>query len=106
MMDYVNKNGLAEPIYSNDSGIIWFYNNLYWRYKNNINSNVFGLPDNEINARGKVARKSISVNGGTVILLNWPKIPQNSPVWDIISSCSLDKNFYSRNLVLGQVFVC
>ncbi len=102
MLDYVNKNNLLYPIYTNDQGIQWYFERDYL-WQNKITQ---GFGDNEIGSDTSKARERIKTEGGTILLLHWPPLPDKSPAWDIVKWCKINKQFYSKKVLAGEVYVC
>ncbi len=42
----------------------------------------------------------------TVMLFNFPKIPEDEPIWQYLNSCKLEKTFYDKGQETGYVYVC
>jgi hypothetical protein len=106
MLDYFKENNLNYPVYSNNEAILFYLNNSYW-LSNTQQSNVRGLDDYEqdySDIHESVVR--LKKTNGTILLLNWPYIPERSPALDVASNCELDKVFYSKNYKMGMVYVC
>jgi hypothetical protein len=106
MLKYVNDNNLPYPIYTNDEGIEWYIDNKYREFT----GNTFGIPDNEFNdgvdESVSLNLKSINDNGGTIILLHWPPLPKNSRAWDVVKECTIGKEFYSKKVLIGEIYSC
>ena len=102
MMDYVYDNDYPMPLYSNDQGIQWYFDNDYWH---NYEKTV-GFGDNEVGSYPQKAVDSITARGGTMILLHWPPLPAESPAYEVIALCTLDKQFYDKGVLLGEVYTC
>jgi len=102
MVDYVKSSDLAYPIYSNDQGIEWYFHNKYlWNYEKTV-----GFGDNEVGSRSETAIKNINQRKGTILLLHWPPLPENSPAWEVVDLCKIKKQFYSKEILIGEVYIC
>lgn len=103
MINYVNENDLdLGTIYTNDQGIQWYFEHDYWQ-KNN---KTIGFGDNELNSESTLAIENIKSQGGTIILLNWPPLHEESPAWEVVEICELNKQFFSKERVMGEVYIC
>jgi 4-amino-4-deoxy-L-arabinose transferase-like glycosyltransferase len=103
MMDYVGENNLNYPIYTNDQGIQWYFDHDYWGEE--IQESI-GFADNEINSKPVKAVENIGSGGGTVVLLYWPPLPIESPAWEVVRLCDLEKQFYSNDILTGEIYTC
>jgi hypothetical protein len=103
MINYVKENNLDQgKIYTNDQGIQWYFEHDYW-HKNN---KTIGFGDNEISTKPTLTIKNINTWGGTIILLHWPPLPEDSPAWDVTKLCELNRQFHSKNILNGEVYTC
>lgn len=102
MINYVKDNHLSLPIYTNDQGIQWYFEHDYlWQ-----NKVTQGFADNEIGDNVKPVLHRISQEGGTIFLLHWPPLPENSPAWDVVKPCYLQQQFYDKGILVGEVYRC
>lgn len=107
MIDYFKENDLKYPIYTNDEGIMFYLDNSYIKQvRNNPYPNLIGLPDNELDDSSEYALERVKADGGTILLLNWPPIPEQSPAWDVIEQCELEKIFVSKRYEIGYIYNC
>lgn len=103
MIEYVNTHHLARPIHTNDQGIQWYFDPYYWGIDQ---GDTYGFDDNELGSYPKTAIETIQKRGGTIILLYWPPLPVNSPAFEVIKFCNLEKDFYSQQQLTGQIYRC
>jgi 4-amino-4-deoxy-L-arabinose transferase-like glycosyltransferase len=106
LVDYFSEQELSYPVYTNDEGIMFYLDNSYWDVIQRPNGLIIPLPDNELDVDITSVLGRVKNEGGTVLLLNWPQIPKNSLVWNIVSGCDIVKTFSSEDYILGQVFTC
>ena len=98
---YVERENLNFPIYSTDSGILWYFENDYWgKYKN-----VMGLSDYEKSNATKTI-KNIKNNKGTLLILHWPPTPKDSTLFEIKKMCKKEKENYYKNILIMQTLTC
>ena len=102
MINHVKENNLPYPIYTNDQGIQWYFEHDYL-WQNKITQ---GFGDNEIGSDNTIVLNHINKDDGTILLLHWPPLPEKSPAWEVVSLCKADKQFYSRNVLIGEVYRC
>ena len=67
----------------------WYYTGTYGEY---IDSNK--------------VKEGINNKGGTVFLLNYPILPETSPILDLVKDCKLEKSFSDKGINLGYVYKC
>jgi len=90
------------PFFSNDEGIMFMIDNDYWN-----SENVGGLPDYEIKyEKEKLNILRNKINNSTILILNWPEIPKESPIWKITKECKIIKEITSQNLKTGYIINC
>lgn len=106
MLLYTKDSALSAPFYSNDAGILWYLDHRQWKTRSDPTSLALGIPDAELGSRSVLVEKSISHRGGTVLLLHWPPLHPQSQAFETISSCTLSKQFYSKNVLIGEVYSC
>ena len=106
LVEYFYQNNLSYPVYSNDEGILFYLDYSYWASNRLVGSSIVSLPDNEfdVDISAKLAR--VQKDGGTVLLLNWPQIPDESQLWEVTSKCTLISSFYSNDYLIGSVYTC
>ena len=102
MMGYVQKHNLSYPIYTNDQGIQWYFENDYWHQ----DKWTHGFEDNEMGDFTREVTGLIDQERGTIILLRWPPLPDNSPAYQVIKKCNIGKIFSDRNVIIGEVYTC
>jgi hypothetical protein len=102
MIDFIIEKGLERPYYSTDSGLLWYFDNDRWGNK----GNALVVPDNEIGADISYVKSYLIENGGTLMIVNWPPLPEKSPVKELIGYCELEKEFYNKNYLVGEVYIC
>lgn len=101
VVDYFKEKKLPFPLFSNDEGILFDADHSYL-----LSNQVIGLADNELGASVKEQIKRIKKEGGTVLLLHWPPLPEESPAWEVVNYCRLEKQFYSKGVLVGEVYSC
>ncbi len=101
MIDYVRDNNIY-PIYTNDQGIQWYFEHDYL-WQNKITQ---GFGDNEIGSDNTLVLNRIQNEGGTILLLHWTPLPDNSPSWEVVKACKINKQFYSKNILIGEAYNC
>ena len=102
MIDFIIEKGLERPYYSTDSGLLWYFDNDRWGNK----GNALVVPDNEIGADISYVKSYLIENGGTLMIVNWPPLPEKSAVKELIGYCELEKEFYNKNYLVGEVYIC
>jgi len=106
LVDYFEESNLNYPVYSNDEGVLFYINNSYW-LSNKQQSNVMGLDDYEQDYEDVIETiVRLKKTNGTVLVLNWPPIPEKSPTWDVVVNCDLEKTFYSKDYKIAMVYSC
>ncbi len=106
LVEFFNEENLTYPVYTNDEGIEFYLDNNYWANTRTDDRNLIYLPDNELDMDISYAVSRVELDRGTILLLNWPKIPHNSPLWNVTEKCNLIKTLYSKNYELGYVYNC
>lgn len=108
MIDYTKDNNLSYPIYSNNMGILWIFDNNNWAAAhdiNNLTKKTYDLPDLEmVNISNEI--KTVQNQKGTIIFLNWPSMPKESPIYNITSLCNIKKEFYDKDILIGTIYNC
>lgn len=110
MIDYVQDN-LGYPVYTNDQGIQWYFEHDYW-HKYDLSCGMFdktvGFADNEVGVdpTSVVINENIKYRGGNIILLHWPPLPEDSQAWQVVGMCEINKKFYDKGILVGEVYVC
>lgn len=93
-----NENVLPDKVYTNNRALFFCLNKT--------GLNLFSYTE-ETNARTK---ELIDAGNLTVILFNFPKIPDSEPIWGYLenanSNCGLKTTFYSKGQETGYVWVC
>ena len=102
MMEYVDEMGLVGPYYTNDQGIEWYYDNMYW----GESYLTEGFGDNELGSDTTQVLNKIFLDEGTILLLHWPPLHHNSPAREVVDACLIKKNFYSKEILMGEVYTC
>jgi hypothetical protein len=106
LVDYFEESNLNYPVYSNDEGVLFYINNSYW-LSNKQQSNVMGLDDYEQDYEDVIETiVRLKKTNGTILILNWPPIPEKSPAWDVAVNCDLEKTFYSKDYKIARVYSC
>jgi len=105
MIKYFKENNLNYPLYSNNEGIMFELDNNYHAQNRTIFKSI-GIPDNELDAPTSFPEEMIEKNGGAILLLNWPPILKNSPIWEITKHCQEIKEFYSKGILIGKIYKC
>ncbi len=106
MLSYTKDSAFSAPFYSNDAGLLWYLDHRQWKTRSDPASSTLGIPDTELGSKSVLIEKSISRRGGTVLLLHWPPLHPQSQALETISSCKLSKRFYSKNVLIGEVYSC
>lgn len=109
MINYVFNEKLAYPIYTTDSGMMWYFNHQHWAESKKPDGNVLGIPDYETEEGDDVSEvtlRSIQRRGGTILLVNWPPIPEESHAWQIVKHCRLEREFFSKGQLVGAIYAC
>jgi len=106
LIDYFDENNLNYPVYSNDEGVLYYLNNSYWLSNKIPYGDVVGVPDNELDSNISNLVSKIDHDGGTALILNWPPIAKQSPVWEAVKDCRLDEKIYAKNYPIAYVYVC
>jgi hypothetical protein len=95
IIDYYKKHNLPEHIYTNIKSLHF--------YLNKTKSIKYFYPaDTEIG----VFNESITAKPSTILIVDFPKIPKKTRLWQIINNCKKMKIVYSKNIPTGYVFVC
>ena len=107
MLSEVKEKNLPYPIYVSDSGMMWYLNHEYWREKYDLtHSRVLGIPDNELGEDTSFVEQKIAAEGGTLLLLHWPPLHEDSPARKVALLCSKEKSFFSRGKLVGERYDC
>ncbi len=106
MLYYVREQALPFPMYSNDAGLMWYLQHHQWKTRSDPGGMVLGIPDQEVGTDASFITTSINQRGGTILLLNWPPLPKKSPAFDVTPLCSVVKRFYSKEMLLGEIYQC
>ena len=106
MLSYVRERGLPFPLYSNDAGLMWYLDHHQWKTRSDPKGLVLGIPDNELGSDVSLITQSIEKRGGSVLLLHWPPLPEQSPVFEVTRLCSLTQQFYSQEKLIGEIYRC
>ena len=40
------------------------------------------------------------------VIVSGPPLPEKSPAYQVVELCKLDKQFYDKNVLLGEVYNC
>ena len=102
MLNYFQEHHLPYPVYSNDQGLQWYIDPRYWH---NYDRTI-GFGDNEIGDPSTLAKKSIAQRGGTILLLRWPPLPEESPAWEVNQLCQRIQQFFSKRHLIGEIYLC
>ena len=102
MIEYASTQNLTYPIYTNDQGIQWYFEHDYWHK----DARTMAFEDNEVGYHSTNTIERIKREGGTILLLEWPPLPQESPAFEVVELCELEKEFFSKGKRIGQVYVC
>ena len=107
MLSDVQSDNLSYPIYVSDSGLMWYLHHEYWREKYDLSqSRVLGIPDNELGEDTSFVEQKIAAEGGTLLLLHWPPLHEDSPAKKVALLCSKEKSFFSRGKLVGERYDC
>ncbi len=95
LIDYYKENKLTGNLYSNDLAL--------WHYLDKKSFKDFYLfSDTTLDELDSM----IKTKHGTILVTQFPRIAKDSRLWQLISQCSLAKEFYSKGMVMGYVFYC
>ncbi|HLC37432.1 MAG TPA: glycosyltransferase family 39 protein [Candidatus Nanoarchaeia archaeon] len=92
------------PVYSDNTAILFYLNNNYPDDISSGNWYYTGTYGEYIDSN-KV-KEGINNKGGTVFLLNYPILPETSPILDLVKDCKLEKSFSDKGINLGYVYKC
>ncbi|QQG38509.1 MAG: glycosyltransferase family 39 protein [Candidatus Woesearchaeota archaeon] len=94
------------PVYSDNTAILFYLNEKYLEDQGRKGGNWYytGVYGEYID-RDNI-KKVVKERGGTIFLLNYPILPENSPILELVKECKLKKSFTSKNIELGQIYVC
>ena len=95
LIDYYRENKLAGNLYSNDLALWYYLDKKSFRDFYLFND----ITLDELDSLIKTER-------GTIMVTQFPRIAEDSRLWQLISQCSLSKEFSSKNIVIGYVFYC
>jgi len=98
------KHPYSLPVYSDNTAILFYLNNNYLDDINSGNWYYTGTYGEYIDSN-KV-KEGIDNKGGTVFLLNYPILPETSPIIDLIEDCKLEKSFSDKGINLGYIYKC
>lgn len=94
------------PVYSDNTAILFYLNEKYledfgkeggnWYY-----TGVYGEYIERDNLKEVVKTK-----GGTIFLLNYPILPEDSPIFELVEECKLEKSFSDKDVELGYIYRC
>lgn len=101
-VEFIEQENLSYPIYSNNEGILWYFDNKYWHNK----ENVMGFDDYESNHISKETIQKITENKGTIILVNWPPLPEGSSSYLITDLCEHTNSFKDKNYAVIEIYDC
>ena len=98
------KHPYSLPVYSDNTAILFYLNNNYLDDINSGNWYYTGTYGEYIDSN-KV-KEGIDNKGGTVFLLNYPILPETSPIIYLIEDCKLEKSFSDKGINLGYIYKC
>ncbi|MAG60553.1 hypothetical protein CL619_02085 [archaeon] len=101
MEEYFIEQNFPYPIYSNNAGTLFMLDN-----QNEISNKSQGVPDFELHSNITKTKKMIDDYGGTALIINWPPLPEYSPLWDAIETCTKEATFTSDDYEVGWVYSC
>lgn len=102
LADYFVSEELDYPVFSNEEGVLFNINNKF-----NADLGLVDIPDNELEMGIEKHLSRVQSGGGTLLVLNWPPIPEESPTWVFAEECgNVIKEFYSKGILLGKVYDC
>ncbi len=102
MINYVKEGNLSFPIYTNDQGIQWYFENTYWHR----DIDTRGFSDNELEDNSLYTLNRIRTEQGTLVLLRWPPLHDQSPALVVVKECHLLRQFYDKKILIGEVYQC
>ncbi len=102
MIHDLEKRELPSTIYSTDSGILWYFDHRYRDHRDKI----VGLPNDDLERDYSSLKKMIISKGGTALVVYWPPLSPQSPLFDLMKSCMVEKQFYSQKVLIGEIYSC
>jgi hypothetical protein len=97
LIDYSLHGNLSKPIY--------VFRNYALKYYLGETYGEINTLDFDIENNSQEVEKILS-SGGTVLVIDFPKINEDSLFWQGLQGCKLLKSFEDKNVVLGYVFSC
>lgn len=106
MIDYFYEENMAYPVFSNNEGILFLLDHSY-ELSDQIDNKTVGLSDfeleaNIVHALGVLKQKK----KGTLLLFNWPQLPESSPIREFAKHCELENTFVSKGYARGEIYSC
>lgn len=103
MIEYVKAGSFSEPMFSTDTGVLWHFDPLYRFHR----KNMVGVADNEVGTDISHVYDILDErDGGTLMIVNWPPLPLDSPVLEFRDRCVLDKKFFDGDYEVSSVYRC
>jgi len=97
MIGYAKANGLPEPIYVFRNTALKYY--LRDKYTN-LNFIDFDIEDNQTRVEDIISRKA------TVLIVDFPKLNEQSLFWKGLGACRLEKSFTDKGFAMGRIYLC
>lgn len=103
MIEYKDWN---YPVYSNSPSILFYFDNSYMEsfYLDDPNIYYTGIYGEYVDYF--MIKDAIKEKGGSVFILDYPSISINNKIWGVVKDCNLDKEFSSKEVVLGYIYRC
>ncbi len=99
MSDYYKTENLSKPVYANNAALLFYIEPDYLIKKDFYSVGLYG-------ERAAKLKELLKDNGGVVLLLDYPTMPRDNLLWEILNKCTLVKRFQSDEVTLGYTFTC
>ena len=99
MSDYYKTNKLPKPVYANNAALLFYIDPNYLTKKDFYSIGLYG-------ERATKLEELLKDQGGVFLLLDYPIIPRDSLLWDLLNKCALVKKFKSDEITMGYIFNC
>ena len=97
--DYYKTNKLPKPVYANNAALLFYIDPNYLTKKDFYSIGLYG-------ERATKLEELLKDQGGVFLLLDYPIIPRDSLLWDLLNKCALVKKFKSDEITMGYIFNC
>lgn len=110
IIEYANTHDIKLPVYSNEVSIAFYLNltkNMSFHEEGDEKTFIFNYAEvNDIRRMEKM-NSSIKLNGGTVLIVDYPILDKESMMWkSILKQCNEKERIYSKKIITGYVFEC